>query len=267
MSKIIVYTNPADIVSEKTGVVITPAGRLRICNPADDARRNAASSHRVAEFKVPCPAEAVGVSHPLQFPAGFFDSESYETIGPACTVLDEKKASLSAGQYESGRWTLGEADVVGLTVTPLLEGSFFVTFILPVEISEETEDEFLARIAAKDVPDGVPFRIMDASVVDEVSTGRAFRNAWEDVTPEKVIDINMGGAQTIHMDAIRRARKPKLAALDLQYMRAQETGDTATMTAVVAEKQTLRDLPATFDLSGASTPDQLAALWPTALAE
>jgi hypothetical protein len=40
----------------------------------------------------------------------------------------------------------------------------------------ETEDEWIARIAAKDVPAGVPFEIVDTS---EIPADRTFRNAWK----------------------------------------------------------------------------------------
>ena len=40
----------------------------------------------------------------------------------------------------------------------------------------ETDEEFIARIAAKDVPKGKQYKIID---VDEVPTDRTFRNAWE----------------------------------------------------------------------------------------
>ena len=40
----------------------------------------------------------------------------------------------------------------------------------------ETDDEMLTRIAAKDVPAGKPFKIID---VEDVPTDRTFRSAWE----------------------------------------------------------------------------------------
>lgn len=41
---------------------------------------------------------------------------------------------------------------------------------------DESDEEFLARIAAKDVPAGKPYKIVDASDIPE---DRTFRNAWE----------------------------------------------------------------------------------------
>lgn len=42
--------------------------------------------------------------------------------------------------------------------------------------AEESDEEFLARIAAKDVPAGKPFKIVDVS---EIPEDRTFRGAWE----------------------------------------------------------------------------------------
>lgn len=41
---------------------------------------------------------------------------------------------------------------------------------------DETDDEFIAWIAAKDVPAGKPFEIVDAA---DIPADRTFRNAWE----------------------------------------------------------------------------------------
>lgn len=55
-------------------------------------------------------------------------------------------------------------------IYPTSEGG--VAIIIPAPDSGLTIEE----IAAKDVPAGVPFRIVDASTIP---TDRTFRNAWE----------------------------------------------------------------------------------------
>ena len=55
-------------------------------------------------------------------------------------------------------------------IYPTPEGG--VAIIVPSPDCELTIDE----IAAKDVPAGVPFKIVEA---DEIPTDRTFRNAWE----------------------------------------------------------------------------------------
>ena len=79
------------------------------------------------------------------------------------------------------------------------------------------------------------------------------------------INVNMTKARTIHMDAIRVVRNAELAAKDITFMRAVEAGDASAQSTIGTEKQVLRDLPATFDLTDAGTPELLKAKWPTEL--
>jgi hypothetical protein len=76
--------------------------------------------------------------------------------------------------------------------------------------------------------------------------------------------VNMPKARGVHMDVIRKARNTELAAKDITFMRAVEAGDTSAQSAVATEKQTLRDIPQTFDLT-TDTPEQLKGKWPTEL--
>ena len=79
------------------------------------------------------------------------------------------------------------------------------------------------------------------------------------------INVNMSKARVIQMDAIRIARDAELDARDITFMRAVEAGDTVTQATIAAEKQTLRDIPQTFDLKIARTPAQLKNKWPDGL--
>ena len=79
------------------------------------------------------------------------------------------------------------------------------------------------------------------------------------------INVDMTKARAIHMDAIRVVRNAELAAKDVTFMRAVEAGDTDAQATIGTEKQTLRDLPATFDLTTAGTPELLKAKWPAEL--
>ena len=74
-------------------------------------------------------------------------------------------------------------------------------------------------------------------------------------------DINMAKAKEIHRSKIREARTPKLAELDIEFQKAQETG--ATTTDIVAKKQALRDAPADSGIAAASDTDALKAQWKT----
>ena len=80
------------------------------------------------------------------------------------------------------------------------------------------------------------------------------------------INVNMTKARTIHMDAIRVVRNAELAAKDITFMRAVEAGDASAQSTIGTEKQVLRDLPATFDITtDVDTPEKLKAKWPTEL--
>ena len=73
------------------------------------------------------------------------------------------------------------------------------------------------------------------------------------------LKINIDKAKNIWKDKIRVARKPKLEELDVEFVRAQETGvDTS---AIVAKKKELRDFPAKVD--SATTTDEIKAVWDT----
>lgn len=91
---------------------------------------------------------------------------------------------------------------------------------------------------------------------------RTFREAWSIDDNASNITINLEKAKNIWRDYIRRARQPLLEDLDLQFARAQETG--ADTTAIVAEKQALRDAPALASITNATTLDELKAIQPIA---
>ena len=71
------------------------------------------------------------------------------------------------------------------------------------------------------------------------------------------IEIDIPKAKEIWKDKIRVARKPALEKLDVDFMKATETG--ADTSAIVADKQTLRDLPSQVET--ATTTEQIKAVW------
>ncbi len=73
--------------------------------------------------------------------------------------------------------------------------------------------------------------------------------------------VNMAKAREIHKNKIRDARAPKLAELDIEFQKAQETG--ADTSAIVAKKNALRDAPADSGIAAASDTDALKAQWKT----
>ena len=68
------------------------------------------------------------------------------------------------------------------------------------------------------------------------------------------IRINIDKAKAIKLDQFRAERAPKLAALDVAFVRALEQGDTAEQSRIAAEKQALRDV------TKVALPDDVAVL-------
>ena len=75
------------------------------------------------------------------------------------------------------------------------------------------------------------------------------------------ITTDMAKAKEIHKTNIRYARTPLLAALDIEFQKALETGaDTST---IVAKKQALRDAPAASGIATAASTSDLKSQWDT----
>ena len=89
-----------------------------------------------------------------------------------------------------------------------------------------------------------------------VPSDRTFRGAWQ--FNGSAVEVDMTAAKEIHKENLRQARKPLLADLDVQYMRAMEAGEDTT--AIVASKQALRDVTSDARIAAATTPDELKAL-------
>ena len=89
--------------------------------------------------------------------------------------------------------------------------------------------------------------------------------AWEmdtDGTPK----VNMEKARVVHMDKIRVVRNAELVKKDIPSLRAIEAGDTDEQATIATEKQVLRDIPQTFDITtDVDTPEKLKAKWPAEL--
>tara|TARA_R100000773_G_scaffold16749_2_gene15249 strand:- start:3 stop:263 length:261 start_codon:yes stop_codon:yes gene_type:complete len=75
--------------------------------------------------------------------------------------------------------------------------------------------------------------------------------------------VDMAKAREIHKTNIRIARTPKLAELDIEFQKAQET--SADTSAIVAKKQALRDAPADSAIASADTEAKLKAQWNTSI--
>jgi hypothetical protein len=126
-----------------------------------------------------------------------------------------------------------------------------VAVIIPADPSLSIEE-----IAAKDVPEGVPYKIVESLGLDN-----QFFNAYE-FHPEQGAEVNIDKAKAIHLDKFRAARSPKLSALDVQYMRALEVEDSVRAAEIAVQKQELRDVTKT---PLPDTLEEIKAVWPEIL--
>ncbi len=77
-----------------------------------------------------------------------------------------------------------------------------------------------------------------------------------------MITIDINAAKEIWKDKFRAARKPILEKLDVEYMRALESGDLLKQQEIAAKKQELRDI------TNIPLPDSLEGIkntWPNVL--
>jgi len=129
-----------------------------------------------------------------------------------------------------------------------------------------SDDDFLASRVLKDVPVGVTPHIIedDNPEIKAFLDDGTFRKAWDYVG--NALTVDMPTARGVHMARIRNARNIQLAAKDITFMRAMEAGDTSAQVTIATEKQVLRDIPQTFDLTTDNdTPVELLAKWPEGL--
>lgn len=91
-----------------------------------------------------------------------------------------------------------------------------------------------------------------------------YRAAWR--FRDGLIVHDMAKAREVHREILRRKRAPLIQALDVQFMRATESGGVLAngkgVTEIVAEKQRLRDITADPRIDAAKTIDELKAVWP-----
>ena len=108
------------------------------------------------------------------------------------------------------------------------------------------------QVLEKDVPKNKGARIVLAS--DLPNQHNDFFNAWE--MNGANVTVNLDKAKEITKDRLRAERAPLLAAQDVAFQRALESGKDTK--AIVAEKNRLRDITKLAD--SATTLDELRAI-------
>jgi len=137
--------------------------------------------------------------------------------------------------------------------------------IRQISTAEEIEEIIIpplttVELMAKDYP-----WVIDYCEIEVASLPTLFKSAW--IKAGDTVVVDMGKAQVSQMNDIRIVRNNELSKKDKEIYLAEDKADTNLITTLRDERQILRDIPQTFDLSTATNPEELYALWPSVLPE
>ena len=119
-----------------------------------------------------------------------------------------------------------------------------------VAIIHPTGELSIEEVAAKDVPAGVPYRIVND---DEVPSDRQFRNAWkEDLT------VDISNAKAIAHDKRRLTRSAEFGPLDIKATIPAEAAAAESARQVVRDKYAAMQIA----IDAATTVDEIKAAMP-----
>jgi hypothetical protein len=99
----------------------------------------------------------------------------------------------------------------------------------------------------------------------EIPSDREFRSAWRDGSTSITFDLNV--AKNTQLEQIREARKPKLDALDIKYMLADEQNNAEEKARIASEKQRFRDITEPLKALSPSSIDEIKNAFPDSLLE
>jgi hypothetical protein len=108
-----------------------------------------------------------------------------------------------------------------------------------VSVVIPTGELSIEKVIEKDVPT-LDYKILSIEELPDTY----FRDAWRYDSEAGVI-VDIPAAQEVQRNIWRTFRGPKLTALDLEFMRAVEMGDTKKQSEISAHKQALRDVTKT----------------------
>ena len=109
-------------------------------------------------------------------------------------------------------------------------------------LGELTDEEYEAHVYERSIPANAINVIKIA--LEDVPASREFRDAW--THDGKNFGHDLEKARAIQLERIRVARAPKLAALDIDYQKADEAGDVDLKKTIASQKQHLRDITSTL---------------------
>jgi hypothetical protein len=139
--------------------------------------------------------------------------------------------------------------------------------LLP-ELNGKTDDEILKW----EMNRAVPKDATDVNIIEEEDVPKkiypiegdhtfSYREAWRQSAGKISHDMNI--ARNIHMDKIRKIRDVQLRRVSIRdWMKATGQKKQKDADDIETQRQALRDLPQTFDLTKAQTVDDLKVMWP-----
>jgi hypothetical protein len=110
---------------------------------------------------------------------------------------------------------------------------------LLVPSTEREQTLTLEAIASQDLPPNTSWKIIDRRSLQAVDNIFLDALVWSEV---KEFEISFDKAKEIWRNSFRRARKPILEKLDVEFIKALEAGDTQKQQEIVTKKQQLRDI-------------------------
>jgi hypothetical protein len=142
-----------------------------------------------------------------------------------------------------------------------------LTPVYPPDLTQEQEVEFLAQRQQRDIPpfaDGTSrqsfIKDSDSSEVKEMTY---LFSAWR-IDSAGNITLDRAAAEELKRSQFRALRKPLLEKLDVEFMRALESGDSVLLASISTKKKELRDVTL-IDMSMYDTPKTLNEFLPDSL--
>ncbi len=122
------------------------------------------------------------------------------------------------------------------------DGQVCINRRMDVNMSDEEYSKHLDYLISKSTNEFVSYRLGEETDLPQENglQDRTFRNAWTDDLNTDTVDIDINKAHEIKKEQLRAAREPLLKALDVEVMKALESGQDVS--ALAAKKQELRDV-------------------------
>jgi hypothetical protein len=135
----------------------------------------------------------------------------------------------------------------------------------PSGITAEQEAQIAAWIQQKDVPLMPDGSVRQSFIVDSAGLNgmSLFFEAWR-LNKDGTVTWNKPAADELKRKQFRVLRKPLLEKLDVEFMRALESGDNVLVASISTKKKELRDITL-IDLSEYDTPEKLNEFLPEPL--